>query len=78
MNYEQSEQISVEFEGRKETARLIISGKQKLSFTVEYRGETLSDGRSYGTSKEELHNLHVMAESILLRMINDFKHKYAH
>lgn len=68
---ERREPISIEFKGRTHTGTLIISGTRKLYFTVEYRGSKLSDGRAWGTDLEEQHNMRVIAQTILLRLVAD-------
>lgn len=70
---EHYESISVEYEGVTHTGRLVISGTRKLTFTVEYRGRKSADGRAYGTSADELHNLRTMAEVHLVRILGDFE-----
>lgn len=72
---ERREAISTEYHGRKHTGTLIISGTRKLNFTVEYGGRTLSDRRSWGTDSEELHNLRVMAETVLMELVADTERK---
>jgi hypothetical protein len=65
------ESISVEYSGVTHTGTLVISGTRKLSFYVEYRGQKSGDGRAWGTSAEELHNLRTMARVHLVRLIGD-------
>lgn len=72
---ERRESISTELGGRIHTGQLTISGTRKLRFTVEYLGKTSSDGRTYGTSSDELHNLRVMAEVHLLRLLSEAEKK---
>lgn len=68
---EQNESISVDYGGVTHTGRLVIFGTRKLTFTVEYMGRKSADGRAYGTSAEELHNLRTMATVHLLRILGD-------
>ena len=70
---EQYESISVEYGGVTHTGHLVISGTRKLTFIVEYKGHKSSDGRPYGTSTEELHNLRTMATVHLLRILGDLE-----
>lgn len=70
---QRTESISVEFGGVTHTGRLVILGTRKLTFTVEYRGRTSGDGRAWGTSAEELHNLQTMARVHLLRIAGDLE-----
>jgi len=70
---ERRELISVEQGGVTHTGTLIISGTRKLTFSVEYRGHKSGDGRAWGTSAEELHNLRTMGRVHLLRIIGDLE-----
>ena len=70
---ERSEIISVEYEGRNYQAECVIAGQQKLSFTVNYQGRSSSDGRTYGTSAEELHNLRVMAQLHFIKILGELE-----
>ena len=67
------ETISVEYGGVTRKGTLIISGTRKLTFSVDYRGQTSGDGRAWGTSAEELHNLRTMARVHLLRIVADLE-----
>ena len=71
--HERRELLTTEIGGRNYTANLIISGTRKLSFTVEYQGHKISDGRSWGTDAEELHNLRVIAENKFMQLLNELK-----
>jgi hypothetical protein len=70
---ERRESISVEYGGITHAGTLVISGTRKLTFSVEYRGHKSGDGRAWGTSAEELHNLRTMARVHLLRIIGDLE-----
>lgn len=72
---ERRETISEEYDGVMHTGTLVISGTRKLTFSVEYRGHKSGDGRAWGTSAEELHNLRTMARIHLLRIIGDLERK---
>jgi hypothetical protein len=72
---ERRESISIEKDGRTYTGQLIISGTRKLRFTVEYRGKTHTDSRTWGTDSEELHNLRVMAEFHLIGLVFEAEKK---
>ena len=70
---ERRESISVESGGVAHTGTLVISGTRKLTFAVEYRSHKSGDGRAWGTSPEELHNLRTMARVHLLRIVGDIE-----
>jgi hypothetical protein len=70
---ERSEIISTEYKGKNYQGECVIAGQQKLSFTVKYQGRSSSDGRTYGTSAEELHNLRVMARLHLNKILDDLE-----
>jgi len=72
---EYHEPISVELGGRTCTGTLFISGTRKLTATVEYRGQKRSDPRTWGTGSEEQHNMRVMAQSLLLQLIDEDKRR---
>ncbi len=68
---ERREIISIEFKGHTYSGTLVISGTRKIYFTVEYDGKAESDGRAWGTSSDEQHNMRVTAQSIFLRLIDE-------
>jgi hypothetical protein len=70
---ERRESVSVEMGGVTHTGTLVISGTRKLSFHVEYHGQKSGDGRAWGTSAEELHNLRTMARVHLIRLVGDLE-----
>lgn len=67
------EQISTEVDGQTHTGTLIITGTRKLNFTVEYRGRTKTDSRSWGTDAEERRNIRTMAEVHLISLVYEAK-----
>jgi hypothetical protein len=70
---ERRELLSIEYSGQTHTGTLIISGTRKLYITVEYRGQRVSDGRVWGTHTEEQHNMRVIAQTLLVRLVGDTK-----
>jgi hypothetical protein len=66
---ERREPVSIDHNGKTYTGDCIISGTRKLSFKVEYKGRILSDSRTWGTSREELYNLRVMAQAHLISLV---------
>ncbi|HEY6215506.1 MAG TPA: hypothetical protein VIW74_02520 [Pyrinomonadaceae bacterium] len=74
---ERRELVSVEIDGKTHTGTLIITGTNKLRFSVEYRGQMIGDSRSWGTDAEELKNLRVMAKAQLLQLVYDVEGNHA-
>lgn len=70
---ERREPISVDIDGQTYNGTLVLRGSRKLSVSVEYRGRERTDSRSWGTSSEELQGARVMAELLLLHLVEDAK-----
>ena len=70
---ERREAVTIDIDGQTHSGTLIITGTRKLSFTVEYRGRTHTDSRSWVTDAEELRNLRVMAQAHLVKLVYEAK-----
>lgn len=71
ITYTNSEPLSVGVDGETFFGTLTTKGAQEVRMTVEYKGQEISDGRKWGTDAEEEHNMRVIAQTLLLRMVHE-------
>lgn len=69
---ERREAVSIEIDGKTYTGHVIIMGTRKLTFCVEYQGKrSANDSRSWKPGVEEHHNILVIAEIHLDRLVRE-------